>query len=97
MHRSLFGLQASHYAAENELRLTYHIEAPSSRSIPRTVVIDLIFVPNTRQLGSVQVEGLDDSDTDALVSAYLHANDVPGLVWAVVSRARRLAEESSSQ
>lgn len=90
VYRSLFGLDESHSVAENELRLTYNIDPSPNRNKPRRITIDLVFVPNTRQLADVQVEGLDEADWEGLTNVYVHANDVAGLVWAVVSRARRI-------
>ena len=92
VHRSLLGLEESHCVTENELRLTYNIEtlSTSKPGKSRQISINLIFVPNTQQLASAQVDGIIDADCEALTSAYVHANDVAGLIWAVVRRARQL-------
>ncbi|KAI0031863.1 hypothetical protein K488DRAFT_78826 [Vararia minispora EC-137] len=90
-HRSLMGLEDSHSVSENELCLAYNIYPLLNRKNQVKVTINLIFFPNSRQLANVQIQGIDGVDTEALTNNYMHANDVPGLIWAVISRARRQA------
>ncbi len=71
--------------------LSYKIGAKSTK--PRIVVIVLLFLPDTRQLADVRVEGLDGIDMTNIVDSYVQANDVPGLIWHVLSRARRFGQE----
>ncbi|OBZ73796.1 hypothetical protein A0H81_06132 [Grifola frondosa] len=86
LHRSLFSLESSHSVSENELHLTYSISSSSSEK-KRQVAITLLFVPNTRRLADAQVEGLS-TDVGDVVGAHVQANDVPGLLAAVLARAR---------
>lgn len=62
--------------------LTYRV-TPS-----RELTISLVFVPNTRQLASAEVEGFDDIDVAEVVDLHVLTNDVSGLVAAVLARAR---------
>lgn len=54
---------------------------------PRQVKIVLLFVPNTRQLADAQIEGLSQ-DVGDVVGARVQMNDVPGLISAVLARAK---------
>lgn len=91
-HCALEGLQSSHIAAENELRLVYDLISREDLRSSRRIVIALIFVPNSRRLSHAVVEGFDDDelDVDGLVSAFVNSNDVPGLVASVLNHGRRL-------
>jgi hypothetical protein len=40
-------------------------------------------------LADVRVEGLEKVDMTNAVDSYVQANDVPGLIWHVLSRARQ--------
>lgn len=86
LHRTLLDLEAAHSESENELHLRYAVTPKGSRE-PRHVFIKLLFLPNSRMLGEVQVEGLSE-DVEDVVGAHLQANDVPGLIAAVLARAR---------
>lgn len=72
--------------------LSYTI-GPSNSSakteVQRVITIILIFLPNTRQLADVRIEGLEKVDMTNAVDSYVQANDVPGLIWHVLSRARQ--------
>ena len=85
---SLLSLKSTHAESENELRLTYYIDSPSS-AVAKELVLTLLFIPNTRQLASASVrhDGVD-LDLGDVIDAHVQANDIPGLVWAVVCRAR---------
>jgi len=52
------------------------------------LTITLLFIPNTRQLAEAQVQGVDDIDVAEVVDSHVLMNDVPGLVAAVLARAR---------
>ncbi|KAG6335230.1 hypothetical protein ID866_3856 [Astraeus odoratus] len=84
---SLLSLKSSHAESDNELRLTYYIESPSNG--PKELVLTLLFIPNTRQLASASVlyDGAD-LDLGDVIDAHIQANDIPGLVWAVLARVR---------
>ncbi|KAH9050273.1 hypothetical protein EDB84DRAFT_1450016 [Lactarius hengduanensis] len=82
LHRSLFNVQLPRSISENELMLSYEI-GPKAKH-PRIVVIVLLFLPNTRQLGG---QGVDMTN---IVDSFVQANDVPGLIWHVLSRARQI-------
>ncbi len=86
MHRTLLDLETAHSESENELHLTYAV-APQGSTQRRHIFIKLLFLPNSRMLGEVQVEGLSE-DVEDVVGAHLQANDVPGLIAAVLARAR---------
>ncbi|KAH7886965.1 hypothetical protein F5I97DRAFT_1871767 [Phlebopus sp. FC_14] len=91
VHRSLLSLTSSHAESENELQLTYSIDPPrtSSVSTSRDVTLTLLFIPNTRQLASANINfGGIDIDLGDVVDAHVQANDIPGLVWAVLARVR---------
>jgi hypothetical protein len=70
-----------HSPSENSLVLTYLIP-------PRELTITLLFIPNTLQLAEAQVTGIDDIDVAEVVDSHILTNDVPGLVGAVLVRAR---------
>ncbi|KZV61338.1 hypothetical protein PENSPDRAFT_643476 [Peniophora sp. CONT] len=93
-HCALEGLQSTHIAAENELRLTYDLSSSENSTSSRRIVIALIFIPNSRRLSHAVVEGFDEDelDGDALTSAYVNANDVPGLVASVLNHGRKLLQ-----
>lgn len=48
----------------------------------------MVFIPNTRKLAEAQVDGIDDIDVAEVVDSHVLMNDVPGLVAAVLARAR---------
>ncbi|KAH7903963.1 hypothetical protein BJ138DRAFT_1167331 [Hygrophoropsis aurantiaca] len=83
LHRSLLSLVSSHAETENELRLRYAVGQGE-------ITIKLLFIPNTRQLGAAEVIGPDGGmmDVGDVLDTHVHANDVSGLVWAVLARAR---------
>jgi len=64
--------------------LTYRI---TSTPEPRELEVKLLFVPNTRQLADAEVAGIDD-DLGHLVDLHVRSNDAPGLLVAVLARAR---------
>ena len=71
--------------------LSYAINPPNKSAKTkneRIVVIVLLFLPNTRQLADVRIEGLEEVDMTNVVDSCVQANDVPGLIWHVHSRAR---------
>lgn len=92
----MLSLKSSHAESENELRLTYYIDSPSSTAA-KELVLTLLFIPNTRQLASASVryDGVDLELGD-VVDAHVQANDTPGLVWAVLARARSGCGESDA-
>ncbi len=75
-------LHESKTISDNELRLTYKIEAHKS------LTMTLIFLPDTRQLATVDISGCE-GDLTELTEAYIQTNDVHGLISAVLARARR--------
>ncbi|KAI0741710.1 hypothetical protein C8Q80DRAFT_1195734 [Daedaleopsis nitida] len=86
LHRTLLSLESAHSESENELHLTYTV-SPHGATEKRQVFFKLLFMPNSRLLSEVQVEGLTE-DVEDVVGAHLQANDVPGLIGAVLARAR---------
>ncbi len=86
--KSLYSLSSYHSPAENELHLVYALDHPSSTT-PHRITIILLFVPNTRQLADAQISGMpSDDDMSDVVGAHVQANNAPGLVAAVLERAR---------
>ena len=69
--------------------LSYAIDPLAKTKNPRIVTITLLFLPNTRQLADVRIEGLDELDMTNVVDSHVQANDVPGLIWNIVTRARQ--------
>lgn len=69
--------------------LSYAIDPSAKTKDPRIVAITLLFLPNTRQLADVRIEGLDELDMTNAVDSHVQANDVPGLIWNIVTRARQ--------
>ncbi|KAH9945770.1 hypothetical protein B0H21DRAFT_743962 [Amylocystis lapponica] len=94
LHRALLSLETFHSASENELHLTYALPPLAAPGAPKQVRIVLLFVPNTRQLADAQVEGVAE-DVGDVVGAHVQANDVPGLIAAILARAR--AEQEGRQ
>ncbi|KAF9236670.1 hypothetical protein BU15DRAFT_63837 [Melanogaster broomeanus] len=91
IHRSLLSLKSSHAESENELRLTYSIDPPASSpsSSSKDLVLTLLFIPNTRQLASADVSlGGVVLDLGDVIDAHVQANDISGLVWAILARVR---------
>ena len=84
LHQSILGLETFHLESENELQLVYRI---TSTPEPRELMVKLLFVPNTRQLADAEVTGIDD-DLSYLVDLHVRSNDAPGLLVAVLARAR---------
>jgi hypothetical protein len=85
-------MQSFQSISENELKLSYTVDLPSSSAKTKyshVIVIVLLFLPNTRQLADVRIEGLEGMDMANAVDSYVQANDVPGLIWHVLSRARQ--------
>jgi hypothetical protein len=66
--------------------LSYEI-GPKAKN-PRIVVIVLLFLPDTRQLADVRIEGVEGLDMTNFVDSCVQANDVPGLIWHVISQSQ---------
>ena len=91
IHRTWFSLKSAHVESENELQLTYSIiPPPDSASLePNNLVLTLLFIPNTRQLVSADVTlGGVELELGDVVDAHVQANDISGLVSAVLVHAR---------
>jgi hypothetical protein len=84
LHQSILGLETFHMESENELQLAYKI---ISTPEPRELKVKLLFIPNTRQLADAEIMGIDD-DLSHLVDLHVRSNDAPGLLVAVLARAR---------
>ncbi|KAG1862932.1 hypothetical protein C8R48DRAFT_708988 [Suillus tomentosus] len=80
-YHALVSLLSAHSESDNELRLTYRVHE-------REVCITLLFIPNTRRLAEARVEGVEEHVIGDVVDAHVMENDVSGLVWAVLARAR---------
>ncbi|KAJ7229194.1 hypothetical protein GGX14DRAFT_417061 [Mycena pura] len=83
LHKSVLNIHNSHLVSENELVLSYKVGR-------RTISVNLIFQPNTSQLASANVSGLDELGVEAaeLVDLHIHADDAYGLIPAVLAMAR---------
>ncbi|KAJ7122966.1 hypothetical protein C8R44DRAFT_621744 [Mycena epipterygia] len=83
LHRSVLSIQDSQSVSDNELRLTYTVRR-------RQISITLIFQPNTRQLATASVLGLDEVGIDIaeLVDSHIQTDDARGLIAAVLAIAR---------
>lgn len=89
LHRKLHSLISFTSPSENELHLEYAVRSPADAGAWHRVTIILLFMPNTRQLADVQVSGLpSDSDLSDVLGAHIQANDVVGIVAAVLRTAR---------
>ena len=82
----MLSLETAHSESENELHLAYLI-TPQDTDERRRIFIKLLFVPNSRQLADARVEGLLEDSGD-VIGAHIQANDVPGLIAALLARAR---------
>ncbi|KAN0084172.1 hypothetical protein V8E55_007676 [Tylopilus felleus] len=94
IYRTLSSLKSIHVESENELRLTYSIDPPpgSASPEPTNLVLTLLFIPNTRQLVSADVTlGGIELELGDVVDTRVQANDISGLVWTVLARARAQA------
>ncbi|KAF9267824.1 hypothetical protein L218DRAFT_919570 [Marasmius fiardii PR-910] len=88
LHRSMQNLEDMEMISQNEIRLHYRVDNPRVRGA--VVRITLIFVPDSRQLASADVAGLDELGVDPgdVIDAHIQMNNVQGLISAVLSRAR---------
>ena len=88
VHKSILNLELLEASADNEVRLSYKVDLPHRQ--PRIMSITLIFHPGTRQLASVDVSGIEDTDIDLgeLIDAHVPSNDAPGVIAAIVARVR---------
>jgi len=86
LHQSIYNLQESFSASENELHLTYKLGAPPST--PKLITLILIFAPNARRLVTVRTSGLEDLGVDVsdVIDSHVAANNVQGLVAAILAR-----------
>ncbi|KAF9652460.1 hypothetical protein BDM02DRAFT_3089128 [Thelephora ganbajun] len=84
LHQSILGLETFRVESENELQLIYRI---NSTPEPHKLKVKLLFMPNTRQLADAEVTGIDE-DLGYLVDLHVRSNDAPGLLVAVLARAR---------
>ncbi|KAK7685197.1 hypothetical protein QCA50_011560 [Cerrena zonata] len=84
-HKELCSLESHQATSENELRLTYSLDKPNGAR--KRVIITLLFVPNTRRLAEAQVEGISSS-LEEVIGVYTLANDVSGLIAALLAMAR---------
>jgi hypothetical protein len=80
-HHTLVSLLSAHSESDNELRLIYRVHE-------REVCMTLLFIPNTRRLAEARVEGVEEHIIGDVVDAHVMENDLSGLVWAVLARAR---------
>ncbi|KAF8155495.1 hypothetical protein B0H34DRAFT_798675 [Crassisporium funariophilum] len=89
LQRSICNLEDSHSVSENELQLTYKIDAPPPTP-PQRITINLIFAADTRRLAAAQTSGLEEMGVDVadVIQSHVQVNDVHGLVAAVLARAR---------
>ncbi|KAI0697017.1 hypothetical protein BC835DRAFT_802879 [Cytidiella melzeri] len=88
LHKSLHSLKFFTSSSENELRLSYAISSTTGRAT-HDISITFLFVPNTRQLADARITGLpSNSDMSDVIGARIQSNDVPGLIAAVLARAR---------
>jgi hypothetical protein len=92
LQHSISNLEESHFATENELRLTYKIDMPPP-SPPHRITISLIFASDTRKLAAAQASGLDELGVEAgdVIDAHVQVDDAHGLVAAILARARAAA------
>ena len=91
-HRTMQGLSSSSCPSQNELHLTYRLlPAAKEEEEENLLTIKLVFLPDTRQLATVDLSGpaVEGGDFRELVDGYLQSDDVHGLVSAVLARARR--------
>ncbi|KIK61705.1 hypothetical protein GYMLUDRAFT_73216 [Collybiopsis luxurians FD-317 M1] len=88
LHRSLQGLEDFEAASENELRLRYRVEDIHGRIRP--VSITLLFVPNSRQLATVNVQGLEQSEINItdIIDTHVEMNNVRGVVATILAHVR---------
>jgi len=70
--------------SENELQFVYRI-APTPEL--RELKMKLLFVPNTWKLADAEIMGADE-DLSYLVDMHVRPNNSPGLLVAVLARAR---------
>jgi len=84
LHQSILGSEVYHVESENELQLAYRITSPPE---PRQLRVNLLFVPNTRQLADAGITGIDQ-DLSHLVESHVRSNDARGLLVAVFARVR---------
>ena len=83
-NQSIVGSETFHVESENELQLVYSIpSAPGSRELR----INLLFMPNTRQLADAGIMGAD-GDLSHLTDPHVRSNDARGLLAAVFARVR---------
>ena len=90
-HRTMQGLSSSSCPSQNELHLTYNLSPTIQPTKENFLTIKLVFLPDTRQLATVDLSGpaIEGSDFRELIDTYLQSNDVHGLISAVLARARR--------
>lgn len=85
LHKELFSLESHQAPSENELVLIYSLDTPNNTK--KRVIVKLLFVPNTRQLAEVEVEGISAA-VEEVVGMHIQANDVSGLIAALLALAR---------
>ncbi|KAH9975365.1 hypothetical protein BGW80DRAFT_1485550 [Lactifluus volemus] len=81
LHRSLFSLQSFQSISENELKLFYTVDLPNSPAKtkhPHVIVIVLLFLPNTRQLADVCIDGLEGMEMINEVDSYFRRTTFQG-------------------
>ena len=85
------GLSSSSCPSQNELHLTYNLSPTIQPAKENFLTIKLVFLPDTRQLATVDLSGpaVEGSDFRELIDTYLQSNDVHGLISAILARARR--------
>ncbi|KAI0761106.1 hypothetical protein BC629DRAFT_1546313 [Irpex lacteus] len=89
LSKSLHFLKSYTSPSENELHLSYAIPSSTGGRAAHDISITLLFLPNTRQLADARIAGLpSNSDMSDVIGARIQSNDVPGLIAAVLARAR---------
>ena len=90
-HRTMQGLSSSSCPSQNELHLTYNLSHTIQPAKEDLLTIKLVFLPDTRQLATVDLSGpaVEGGDFRELIDTYLQSNDVHGLISAILARARR--------
>lgn len=81
LHQSTVWSETFHMESENELQLVYSM---TSTPEPRELKVNLLFMPNTRQLADAGIMGIDEG-LSYLVDQHVRSNDARGLLAAVLA------------
>jgi hypothetical protein len=93
LHRSVMSLEFLEHISDSELQFIYNVASPARPTVRKRVTVTLVYSPLKGSGGKladaqVEVDGEAESALNGVLDEHLRANDVRGLMSAVLARVR---------